>query len=122
MVARAGGYYGEAITGAHGVTQRDPLSSTIFNVVVDAVTRHWVSLMVEGPEERGMIGQEGRHQNTLFYTEDDMVASLEPQWLQGAFSPSVGLFYRLGLQTNVIKTVCMVCCPCQAVGTQLEVV
>ena len=69
MLARAGGYYGEAITGAHGVTQRDPLSSTIFNVVVDAVAHHWVSLMVEGAEERGMREQEGRHQNNLFYTE-----------------------------------------------------
>ena len=40
MVARAGGYYGEAFKGARGVTQGDPLSSTIFNVVVDAVVRH----------------------------------------------------------------------------------
>ena len=41
MVARAGGYYGEAFKGARGVTQGDPLSPTIFNVVVDAVVRHW---------------------------------------------------------------------------------
>ena len=33
MVARAGGYYGEAFKGARGVTQGDPLSPTIFNVV-----------------------------------------------------------------------------------------
>ena len=30
------------------MTQGDPLSTTIFNVVVDAVVRHWESLMVEG--------------------------------------------------------------------------
>ena len=42
MVARAGGYYGEAFWGERGVTQGDPLSSTIFNVVVDAVVQHWV--------------------------------------------------------------------------------
>ena len=34
MVARAGGYYGENLTGVRGVTQRDPISPTIFNVVV----------------------------------------------------------------------------------------
>ena len=37
MVARAGGYYGAAFTGARRVTQGYQLSPTIFNVVVDAV-------------------------------------------------------------------------------------
>ena len=45
------------------------------DVVVDAVVRHWVSVMVEGAEERGERGQEGRHQNALFYADDGMVAS-----------------------------------------------
>ena len=40
MAARAGGYYGTAFKGARGLTQGDPLSPTIFNVVVDAVVRH----------------------------------------------------------------------------------
>ena len=44
MVARAGGYYGTEFKGERGVTQGDPLSPTIFNVVVDAVVRHWVTL------------------------------------------------------------------------------
>ena len=33
----------------------------------------------------------------------------------------VGLFDKVGLRTNVRKTVNMVCCTCQAVGTQSEV-
>ena len=57
MVARAGGYYGAAFTGARGVTQGDPLSPTIFNVVVDAVVRHWAMVMVVGAEKRGKRGQ-----------------------------------------------------------------
>ena len=40
MVARAGGYYGTAFQGARGVTQGNSLSTTIFNVVVDAVVRN----------------------------------------------------------------------------------
>ena len=47
MVARAGGYFGTGFKGEMGVTQGDPLSPTIFNVVVDAVVRHWVTLVVE---------------------------------------------------------------------------
>ena len=44
MVVRAGRYYWEGFKGERGVTQGDPLSPTIFNVVVDAVVRHWLLL------------------------------------------------------------------------------
>ena len=50
MVAMAGGYYEATFQGACGVTQVDMLSPTILNVVVDAVVRHWVTVMVEGVE------------------------------------------------------------------------
>ena len=43
-----------------------------------------------------------------------MVVSLDPTWLQGAFTPLVGIFDRVGQMTNVGKTVNMVCHPCQA--------
>ena len=39
-VAKAGGYYGTMFKGYWGVTQVDPLPSTIFNVVVVSVMRH----------------------------------------------------------------------------------
>ena len=83
MVASTGGYYGAVFQGAQGVTQGDPLSPTIFNVVVDAVLRHWVTVMLERAEEQGERGQEGRHQAALFYADDGMVASLYPRWIQG---------------------------------------
>ena len=75
MVARVGEYYRSAFKGDQGVTQGDPVSPTIFNVVVDAVARHWLAVMVEVAEEQGDRGQEGRHQNSLFYADDDRVAS-----------------------------------------------
>ena len=102
------------------MTQGDPLSPTIFNVVVDAVVRHWVTVMVEGAEERGEHGQEVRHNNSLFYADNDMVASSDLQWLQGAFITLVGLFDRVVLWTNVGNTVSMVCRPYQEAGNQLE--
>ena len=52
MVAQAGGYYTEPFHGDIGVNQGDPLSPTIFNVVVDLVLRHWGYLVAE-QEERG---------------------------------------------------------------------
>ena len=42
MVAMAVGYYGVAFPGARVVTQGDPLSPTILNVVVDVLVLHWV--------------------------------------------------------------------------------
>ena len=41
-----------------GVTQDDPLSPAIVNVVVDAVVRHWVTLAVEEAEKRKERGKE----------------------------------------------------------------
>ena len=92
MVEKAGGYYGTSFKGAWGVTQGNPLSPTIFNVVVDALVRHWVTLVVEDAENRGERGKEGSHQAALFYADDGMVVSSDPRWLQWAFNALVGLF------------------------------
>ena len=53
MVARAGSYYGKGFKGGRGVTQGYPLSPTIFNVVADAVVRHWLTIAVKEAEKRG---------------------------------------------------------------------
>ena len=58
MVARAGGYYGASFRGGIGVTQGDPLSPRIFNVVVDAVDCDWESL-VEERKRRDSSSDEG---------------------------------------------------------------
>ena len=47
MVARAGGYYRTGFKGARGVTKGDPLTPTIFNVVVDAVVFQCVNMAVK---------------------------------------------------------------------------
>ena len=59
MVARAAGYYGTAFGGERGIKQGDLLSPTIFNVVVDAVVRHWVNGIVEAAEAEGGNGTGG---------------------------------------------------------------
>ena len=64
------------------MTQGDPLSPTIFNVVVDAVVCHWITIAVTEVETRGERGREGRHKATLFYVDDRMLALSDPPWLQ----------------------------------------
>ena len=83
------------LLGGRVVTQGNPLSPTIFNVVVDVIVRHWVHGVVEEEEAQGETGREGRHQAELFHAEDGMVASLDPAWLQCAFNALVGLFDRV---------------------------
>ena len=90
VVARAGSYYGKGFKGGRGVTQGDPLSPTILNVVVDAVVRHWLTIAVKEAEKRGERGREGRHQAALFYADDGMLASFDPQWLPRHMMPWTG--------------------------------
>ena len=70
MVARAAGYYGTVFRGERSVTQGEPLSPTIFNVMVDAVVWHWVNGLVDEAEEKGKMGRGGRHQSAIFYANN----------------------------------------------------
>ena len=55
VVARLGGYYRTEFQGFRGVAQGGPLSPTIFNVVVDAVVRHWFEDMIDIAGRKGGI-------------------------------------------------------------------
>ena len=78
------------------------------------VVRHWIYGIFDEAEEKGETGREGRNQSTVFYANDGTVVSLDPAWLQGAFSDLVAIFNRVGLRNNVEKTVRMACHPCRA--------
>ena len=43
-------------------------------MVVEAVVRHWVTVVIADAEERGDLGKEERHQVALFYAYNGMVA------------------------------------------------
>ena len=115
---------------------------TIFNVVVDAVVCHGESLVAErdggdSSNEKGDVAQtaerriwdrddvlrwseEGHQRLTvkaaLLYADNEVVASTDPGWIQSAFYTLAGIFDRLGLRTNICKTVGVVCRKCRSVG------
>jgi Reverse transcriptase (RNA-dependent DNA polymerase) len=91
LVPRQGGFYGTPICSKRGVTQGDPLSPIIFNVVVDAVVR---CLRAVFPDN--LWG--------LFYADDGWLASTDPIIVQQALSAATNLFSQMGLQMNVGKT------------------
>jgi hypothetical protein len=109
MVARQAGFHGEAFMATRGVTQGDPLSPTIFNIVVDAVVRYRLSLVLDGAESDDGIGRSVAEQLVLFYADDGLVASRNVEWLQMAVDCLSELFTRVGLRTNIAKTKVMIC-------------
>ena len=119
MEENAGGNYGTAFQRHCRVTKGVPLSPTIFNVVVDAVIRHWGTVV--GVTHEG-VGQEGlgtsiQALSKLFHTNDGIVALPERIRPQGVFDDLTGLFDRVGLRINDGKKVRMACSQCHTPHT-----
>ena len=77
MVDHAGGYYRESFQGFQGVIQGDPLIPTIFNLVVDAVVCHWVSLVAGGAGGQDGWGRAVLLRANFFYAYYGLVTSTD---------------------------------------------
>ena len=120
MVASAGGYYGAAFKGFQGLTQGDPLSLTIFNMVANSVVCHCISLVSVCTRGQYGWGMEVLHCTDFLYAGDGLVASMDPVWFQGEFDTMTRLFDGDGIWTNIGKTFIIICHPCCTVGTHWE--
>ena len=109
MADKADGYFRRPFKGYQCVTQGNPLSPTIFNVVVDAVIRHWVTVATTTEADTGVIDLTIIELAAYYYTDNGLMASTQPKILQREFDVLTGLFDGVGLQTNTAKTVGMVC-------------
>ena len=56
----------------------------------------------------------------FLYSKARMVASTDLVWLQSEFDTLTGIFDRVGLWTNLRKTVGMVCRLCRAAGVRAD--
>ena len=91
-MARDGGYFGILFKGYHGVTQVDPLSPTIFNVVMDAVIRSWVAVVAPSEDGTEKLGVSIKDLEVYFYSNRGLVTSTQTDWLKRAFEVLVRLF------------------------------
>ena len=75
MIAKAGGYNGPHFKVFRWVTQDDPLLTMIFNVVMDAIMSHWVTVVTE--EEAVPEGLRRLIQclEAYFYADDGSIVS-----------------------------------------------
>jgi hypothetical protein len=94
-----------------GVTQGDPVSPTIFNIVVDAVVRYWLSLVCGENVAANGLGYEVKEKCVLIYADDGLLSSRNQEWVQESFNFLIGIFERVGLLTNTSKTKAMICTP-----------
>ena len=97
MVDRAGGKYREKFQGFWGVAQGEPIPPIIFNVMVDTVMCHRISMVVGDIRRQDGWWREVLCHSIFFYADDVLIASADPVWLQGAFDTLAGLFDRVGL-------------------------
>jgi hypothetical protein len=90
--------------------QSKPLSSKIFNILLNAVAREWYRQLGEESElEEEAITELMATFFVIFYVDDAYLASRDPKFLQREVTILVNLFARVGLETNVKKTHTIIC-------------
>ena len=121
MVARDGEYYMTPFKGYRGINKRDPLSPTIFNLVVDAIILHWVKV-VDAPEAdaEGLVVSI-QDSEDYFYANGGLATPTQIESMQREFEILAELFDRVNFRMNTWNTASMAFQPCHAPGRMLMV-
>ena len=98
MVPRQEGYYGKPFKAKRGVRQGDIVSPFIFNIMVDAVVRHW----------RHTHQPKGIDEMALFYADDGVLTGNDPTRVQRSMDIFTEGFLSVGLKMNALKTETMI--------------
>jgi Reverse transcriptase (RNA-dependent DNA polymerase) len=99
VAPRQAGFYGNPIKSDRGVTQGDPLSPILFNILIDAIVR----------ETKRIHGHHAS--NIIFYADDGLITGTDPVQLQNYLNTMTTLFLKVGLQINSDKTKIMIARP-----------
>eukprot|EP00978_Attheya_sp_CCMP212_P003779 scaffold8023_cov54-Attheya_sp.AAC.7 len=118
IIVKASGYHGTPFQATRGVTQGDPVPPTIFNIMVDAVIRYWLSLACGKDASRDGLCYEVKEQCVLFYADDELLSARNKDWVQDSFDILIRIFERVGLRMNISKTQAMICTPGHISGGQ----
>ena len=87
--------------GYHGVTQCNPLSLNLFNIVLYEVIRSWTKIITEEATGIEEFNCAVRKMSSFFYEDESLLASTWLEWIQWEFDVLVGIFFQVVLQKNV---------------------
>ena len=85
------------------MTQGDPASPIIFNLVVDMVLQAVLEEVCSPQEAQHGMGWEAGENNLVFYADDGRIVGRDHEWVQDALTVTVAMFRRMGLETNLEK-------------------
>ena len=78
------GFHGPQFRATRGTTQWGVGYTKLFNVAVHSMVRHWLSLTVEEESAiRDVLGMAVGRCMGVFYMDDDLIGSRDPEWFQG---------------------------------------
>ena len=112
MVIEQNGDHGTLFMKTRGTTQGGIPFLTLFNGAVHNVVWNWFSITVDDDAviHVGLVHVVGRS-TLVFYVNNSLIGSWDPEWLQGVLNRIIGLFIRIGLMAHVAKSKMMMCQP-----------
>jgi hypothetical protein len=112
MICQVSENQGEPFQAGHSVTQGNPLSTKLFNMLIDAVGREWMwELRGESKLEVEEIDNLMATFFAIFYVDNAYLASQDLEFLQRGLDILIDLFACVGLETNIQKTQMTICTP-----------
>ena len=92
-----------------GVTQGDPTSPMIFNIVANTVVIAVLEVVCRPQEDRHGMGWAAGERNLVLYMDGGRIAGRYHIWVQDALMVTAEMLQRVGLETNLEKTKALVC-------------
>ena len=106
------GYHGPQFRDTRVTNQGRLASPTLFNLPVDGVVRHWLSMKVEDDAFiQDRLGHAVGWRLGVFYENYVTLGLLDPGCIQGGLNVLIGLFLWIGVMTNITKSKIMTCQP-----------
>ena len=103
IVPKVGKYLGTEIGTGRGVTQGDPTSPMIFNIVVDVVVHVVLEEVCRPQEEQQGIRWASGERNLVFYADDGRISGQDLEWVQDTIMLMVTMFHQMGLDKKLEK-------------------
>ena len=94
---KTGKFLGKKFQMGRGLTQGDPVSPMICNIVVDAVLQALLDVVCRPQEYQHGFRWAAGEKNLFFYDDGGRITGRDHEWFQDALSAMVTMFIRMGL-------------------------